>query len=188
LSPGRCTNRENFRRCQRTISFLLLLCFESIKNEGLYLLFSQSSAAGSQAGELELVQASGRRASEDITIAHEMGYFLNLLRVGEAGNDSSSIVNIRGQTLKGEDFNLYYAGWQRTTATGRTLPPAGYTTWPAYRHYSDCPREIWRKRLFCSDSRTTHTRRDPESRLPSIIALYIHSVRLRRCYVAGHSR
>jgi hypothetical protein len=69
LSPGRCTNRENFRRCQRTILFLLLLFLESMKNEDPYLLFSQSSAAHSQAGELDLVQAFRWRAAGWTTAA-----------------------------------------------------------------------------------------------------------------------
>jgi len=56
LSPGRRTNRENFRSCQRTILFVLFSFLESIKNVGLYLPIFQSSAASSQAGATELVQ------------------------------------------------------------------------------------------------------------------------------------
>jgi hypothetical protein len=56
LSPGRCTNRENFRSCQRTIMVLLFSFSESMKNVGPYLPNFQSSAGGSQASAAELVQ------------------------------------------------------------------------------------------------------------------------------------
>ncbi len=57
MSPGRRTNRENFRSCQRTSVFLLFPFEESIRKRGLYLLVFQSSAGGSQAGAAELVQS-----------------------------------------------------------------------------------------------------------------------------------
>jgi hypothetical protein len=56
LSPGRCTNRENFRSCQRTIMVLLFSFLESMKNVQTYLPNFQSSAGGSQASAAELVQ------------------------------------------------------------------------------------------------------------------------------------
>jgi hypothetical protein len=56
LSPGRRTNRENFRSCQRTIMVLLFSFLESMKNMEPYLPNFQSSAGGSQACAADLVQ------------------------------------------------------------------------------------------------------------------------------------
>jgi hypothetical protein len=56
LSPGRRTNRENFRSCQRTIIVLLFSFLESTKIVETYLPNFQSSAGGSQAGAAKLVQ------------------------------------------------------------------------------------------------------------------------------------
>jgi hypothetical protein len=57
LSPGRRTNRENFRSCQRTSLFLLLSFSESIKKAMFYLPLNQSSARRPQAGVASTVQA-----------------------------------------------------------------------------------------------------------------------------------
>jgi hypothetical protein len=57
LSPGRRTNRENFRSCQRTSLFLLLSFLESIKNRILYLLKNQLSAGRPQPSATDLVQS-----------------------------------------------------------------------------------------------------------------------------------
>jgi hypothetical protein len=48
LSPGRRTNRKNFRTCQRTRLFLLLLFLESKEKIEFYLLKNQLGAACSQ--------------------------------------------------------------------------------------------------------------------------------------------
>ena len=48
MSPGRRTNRKNFRTCQRTRLFLLLLFLESNKKTRFYPLKNQASAARSQ--------------------------------------------------------------------------------------------------------------------------------------------
>jgi hypothetical protein len=56
LSPGRRTNRENLRSCQRTSLFLLLSFLESIKKTAFYLLKNQSSAGRPQAGAARMVQ------------------------------------------------------------------------------------------------------------------------------------
>jgi hypothetical protein len=63
LSPGRRTNRENFRSCQRTSLFLLLSFLESIKNRALYLLENQSSAGHPQPPAAFLVQCVGITAA-----------------------------------------------------------------------------------------------------------------------------
>jgi len=51
LSPGRRTNRKNFRSCQRTIMFLLFLFLQSTKNLRLQLAYFQPSARRPQAGD-----------------------------------------------------------------------------------------------------------------------------------------
>ena len=51
MSPGRRTNRENLRSCQRTITLLLLLIFSSIKNRRLQPACFQSSARRPQPGD-----------------------------------------------------------------------------------------------------------------------------------------
>ncbi|MBV8892646.1 MAG: hypothetical protein JO266_11860 [Acidobacteria bacterium] len=60
MSPGRYTNRENFRKCQRTIIFLLLLFLESTETGVFFKLSNQSGAAHSQPGEPVLVQRRDR--------------------------------------------------------------------------------------------------------------------------------
>ena len=49
MAPGRRTNRKNFRTCQRTRLFLLLLFLESNEKTRFYPLRNQPSAARSQA-------------------------------------------------------------------------------------------------------------------------------------------
>jgi hypothetical protein len=60
LSPGRRTNRENFRSYQRTRLFLLLLFLESIKKASFYLFKNQSSAARPQPGAAYFVQSANQ--------------------------------------------------------------------------------------------------------------------------------
>jgi hypothetical protein len=60
LSPGRRTNRKNFRNCQRTTTVLLLLNFESTKSTRLYMVCFHQSAAGSQVDDSFWCSANAR--------------------------------------------------------------------------------------------------------------------------------
>jgi hypothetical protein len=105
LSPGRRTNRENFRSCQRTKLFLLLLFLESIKKAWFYLLKNQSSAARPQPGAAFLVQSPTSPAvftSTDLYI---------------------SVISYAGGSARKSSANLFGCENPGKNLTGSRIPP-----------------------------------------------------------------
>jgi hypothetical protein len=110
LSPGRRTNRKNFRSCQRTSVFLLFSFIESMKKVRLYLASFQWSAGGSQAGAADLVQPLRQRAWGCASWRNFGGIFL-CGAVQRCEKSQWLFVKIAGKTALDSGFRGFSVTW-----------------------------------------------------------------------------
>jgi hypothetical protein len=135
LSPGRCTNRQNLRNCQRTIMFLLFLFQESIKSVRLYVACFQSSAGRPQAGDRILCRGGerfklrGRWGAGFRDIEREWKYHRSSRRMFNGCEYPGKALLSKGFGLESARDYLALARFDLFCRGNGSLPVARYESW-----------------------------------------------------------